>query len=384
MDTDFKIAKARAQIVMDHPFVASILLRHPIKPREDIPTLAVDGRGQIYYNPKFVDGLTVPQLVWGLSHEVLHRVGQHASRMQGRDHGGWNWAADAWINDTLDAANIGTRIDNCVNRAGSKDETVENIYATIPPGDKGGGSGQGGGSGSPLAGDGLGDDLLDEEQPQTESERKEQEAQVKLEVAEAAQVAKARGKLSAPLAKIAAAIIDVKTPWYEILERHMTGFVRGDYSWRRPNRRHIGNDIYLPSVGVVPKMGEIVCQVDVSGSVSQKELEYYGGHLKRIIEQCHPERVHVIYTDTQVQHHDTFEVDEEVKITHGAGGGTDMREGFNYIDREGIQPEVVITLTDGYTPFPDDQRYPSIWVISSDVRAPDVAGETVHFEMGER
>ena len=77
-DYKFKIQKATAQLTMDHPFVSAILLKHPIKERSDIPTLAVDGRGQIYYNPKFIDTLSVPQVVWGLAHEVFHRIGQHA------------------------------------------------------------------------------------------------------------------------------------------------------------------------------------------------------------------------------------------------------------------------------------------------------------------
>ena len=110
-DYRFKIQKATAQLTMDHPFVSAILLKHPIKERHDIPTLAVDGRGQIYYNPKFIDTLSVPQVVWGLAHEVFHRIGQHATRKRHRQNKKWNYAGDAWINDVLDEAEVGTRIE---------------------------------------------------------------------------------------------------------------------------------------------------------------------------------------------------------------------------------------------------------------------------------
>jgi predicted metal-dependent peptidase len=136
-------------------------------------------------------------------------------------------------------------------------------------------------------------------------------------------------------------------------------------------------------MGSQAAMGEVVIQVDVSGSVSERELNHYGGHMKRICEQCNPEKVHVIYTDTRVVHHDIFENGEEVKITHRTGGGTHMPAGLDYIEEKGISPAVFVTLTDGYTAFPPDQKFPSVWCISSDVKAPPEAGETIHFEMDE-
>ena len=66
-------------------------------------------------------------------------IGQHANRVGARDRKKWNYAGDAWINDTLDDSKIGTRIPNCVNMAGSKDLTVESIYDNLP--DNGGGGG---------------------------------------------------------------------------------------------------------------------------------------------------------------------------------------------------------------------------------------------------
>jgi predicted metal-dependent peptidase len=94
----------------------------------------------------------------------------------------------------------------------------------------------------------------------------------------------------------------------------MVGMTKNEYSWKRPNRRFIGNDVYLPSIDNVPKMGKVLCQVDISGSVSLPEIHHYAGHVKRIVEMCQPEEVHVIYTDTQVQKHEVFEAGEEVRI----------------------------------------------------------------------
>lgn len=365
-----KLEKARAIIVLDHPFVASILLRRPFVETREIPSLAVDGRATIYYNPDFVETLTVPQLVWGLCHEVFHVVGQHALRVGTRDRKKWNWAGDAWINDTLDEAKIGERIPHCVNRPGSKDETVEHIYDSLPD-DEGGG---GGGIGNDVH---FTDGVGDSGKPMTASEMQEVGGQIKVEIAEAAQAAKMQGKLSGRMAEIVAAVLDVKTPWYDIVEKYMTSCVRQNQSWRRPNKRF--EDVYLPSVDKLPQMGELVVQVDVSGSISRKELDYYNGHLSRIISQCRPERVHVLYTDTDVLKHEEFECGEEVTLRFHSGGGTHMPAGFDYCAKQGIAPELFVCLTDGYTDFGEDPGYPVVWCISSDKVAPH--GENVHFEM---
>jgi predicted metal-dependent peptidase len=365
------IEKARALIVLDHPFVASILLRRPFIETRDIPTLAVDGKARIYFNPDFVATLTVPQLVWGLCHEVFHVVGQHAVRKGNRNPKKWNYAGDAWINDTLDEAKMGERIPKCVDMPGSKDDTVENIYANLP--DNGSGNSDD---------DGLGDDIYytdgigESGKPMTTDEVHEIEGEIKVQIAEAAQAAKMQGKLPGRLADMVADILNVKTPWFEILEKHMVSRVNQGQTWRRKNRRF---EVYLPSVDKLPQMGELVVQVDVSGSISKQELAHYNGHLSRIIEQCRPSKVHVLYTDTEVQKHVEFDCGEEMQLEFYSGGGTDMEAGFEYCAEQGIEPDVFVCLTDGYFSTTIEPGYPVVWCVSTD-QVP-AYGEVIHFEM---
>ena len=370
-----KLDKAKAQIVMDHPFFSSILLSHKLTETRDIPTLAVTARGDIFYNPDFIESLTVPQIVWGLCHEVGHVIAQHATRRNNRHAMKWNYAGDAWINDMLNSCKIGTPIPDTVDMPGSHDKTTETIYDQLPDSDGGGGGG--GGDDSSKWDNGIGNDISNEQL--TESEINEIEAVNKVKVAQAAQAAKARGKLPGELSKIVSDILNVKTPWYDIMERRMVSFVHQDYTWTRPNRRFIGSGVYLPSVAKQPAMGTIALQIDVSGSITPDEIKYYNGHIQRIMRSCRPEKVHVLYTDTKVLRHEEFDQDEEFTIEHFSGGGTDMGAGFRYLEHKGIFPDVVVTLTDGYTPFPEHLDCESVWCISSNTVSP--IGETVHFEM---
>lgn len=359
--------RAKVAVVTQHPFFASILMKRKLIEDNTIKTAAVDQRGQIYYNKEFVEKLSVDQLVFVLCHEVGHVIGQHSLRRGSRHAKRWNTAGDAWINDMLKEANIGEFIDGCVNMPGSKDRTVDSIYDGLPDDPDGEGPG------------GIGDDIIERGSPMTDDEASRVDAEIRVEVAQAAQAAKATGKMTAGLDKIIAELLDVRTPWYDILERYMVAFTKGDYSWARPNRRF--SDVYLPSVGKTQQCGEIVLQVDVSGSIQQRELDFYGSHFKRIVELCNPERVHVLYTDTSVCKHVVFENGEEVSLEFYSGGGTDMESGFTYLDKEDIVPEVFVCLTDGYTDFNTDNAppYPVVWCISSDIQAP--YGDNIHFSL---
>ena len=360
--------KAKVSLVTQHPFFASILMKRQLIEGETIPTAAVDQRNQIYINPTWFNTLSVEEVVFVLAHEIGHVIGQHATRRGARQPKKWNIAGDAWINDMLKAADIGTPIKGCVQMDGSKDETVDEIYNKLPDDPNGDGPG------------GTGDDIIERGSPLTPEEATRIDAETRVEIAQAAQAAKAQGKMPTALAKIIADLIDPGTPWHEILERYMTSYVRGDYSWSRPNRR-FADIAYLPSTGKVAEMGEIVLQVDVSGSINQRELAYYNGHIARIIEQCNPERVHVLYVDTGVCKHEVFEQGEEVALEFYSGGGTDMEAGFEFLAKEGIEPEVFVCLTDGYTDFNVDKapNYPVLWCISSDINAP--YGENIHFSL---
>ena len=373
--------KSRAFIVLDHPFFATILLKRPFTERMKCPTLSISDTGNIFYNPVFIAQHSATQIMWALCHEILHYASGHGIRRGSRDAKKWNIAADMWINDTLKEAKIGEPIPGCLDAPGSAYKTVEEIYAGLPPDDgEGDGQGQGQGQGQGEGDEGGGDPMQDDMEPEetTDGERSELDGQRKIEVAGAAQVAKMKGKLAGVLQKFAEATIDAKVPWFDVLERYMTERSYTDSTWARPNRRYMP-DHYLPSIAGTSSMGEIVIQVDISGSVSPQEIKHYNGHLKSIVELCHPTKVHVIYTDTKVQRHDTFERPEDMEIEFHSGGGTHMPAGFKYIEEQGIKPEVVVTLTDGYTGWDQEPPFPTIHCISSSEKAP--YGENIHFTL---
>ena len=392
------LERSRSYVVLDHQFFASILLRHPMVKDSTISTLSMSHEGRIRYNEAFFESLPVSQAVFGLCHEILHYTSKHALREGTRDHRVWNEACDAWINGMLVDMKIGEPIPGIIMMHQASQHTAEELYdirmkekkerEKQKKKQKSEGEGAGAGDGASCGGasddpstDPLAGDVELPPEGMSESERAEREGAITQEVAEAAQGARTRGPLPALLQKFIASIVESRVPWFETLERFMVDKVSNDYSWARPNRRYMPN-AYLPQLNSVGAMGEIVVQVDVSGSISKAEIAHYNGHLKRIVELCSPEKVHVIYTDTEVKKHVEFERGEEFGIEFYSGGGTDMRAGFDFIDKMGITPACVITLTDGFTPFPEATDYSAIWCISSS-RIKSPTGETIHFSLND-
>lgn len=385
------INKAKAQLIVDKAtvFYAALLLKRPMQITTALPTAAVDALGNIYVNPGFFSKLSVPQAKFALVHELEHIMRLHAPRMGHRDPKRWNHAGDAVINDQLMHDNIGEFIDGCVNMPGSREQLTEAVYDSLPDNPGGKGGDDDGDQSGDQSGGGLGDDLIpgdgtvDPNAPRTPSpsEVAQAEAQVKVDIAEAAQAAKMQGGLSGDMERRVRDILDVHTPWYEILERWMTARANTDYSWQRPNRRFVAGGMYLPSLQSEGALGHVVIGVDTSGSIGQRELDEFAAHVNRILEQTTPSRLTIIYCDSAVAHVDDMEQPElpVTLVAHG-GGGTDMTQIFRYVEQMDSEPDCCIVLTDGYTPhITEREPYPVAMLVTTGVDIPDVYDEVIRY-----
>jgi len=374
---EMTIKKARVQLVLNHPFFATLLMKAKVTLDDKLPTACVNAHGHIKVGTGFATTITVSQAMFVLAHEVMHPALAHFSRRGSRNPHGWNVAGDKTINDMLVQAGM-TKVEGCIYQPGASAFYAEELYQQDP---EGSGSGQGadGADGAYEPGNGL-DDM--DQTPMDEASQRECEETWRVNMAQAKTIAKQQGKMPGSLERLVDSIINPVTPWFTLLERLMTNFIKADYSWSRPNKRHIGAGLYLPSSGKQPSMGTVVIQSDESGSISPTELEHFAGHISKIIETCRPEKVIVLHTDTHVHKHvDEFTMDDlPLRFKSYAGGGTDMRAGFQWIEEHGVDPEVCITLTDGFSPWPDKPTpYPAVILCTTDTPVP--FGEVIRYSV---
>jgi predicted metal-dependent peptidase len=149
----------------------------------------------------------------------------------------------------------------------------------------------------------------------------------------------------------------------DLLSIFMHEHIQSDEDWSNPDREYIHYGIVIPTEDE-PSLGDVAFIVDTSGSMDGEAFDEVAGHVASL---CHDleARLHVIYVDNAVRGYQLFEEAPELddfKIE--GGGGTSFRPGFEYIEREHINPVCAIYFTDLYcSRFPDrEPDYPVIWV----------------------
>jgi predicted metal-dependent peptidase len=355
------ITKAKASLILDQPFFASLLLSMPIIEDNSIPTIGVDGE-RIYYNREFMEKLTLPETVFLLAHETMHCVFQHMHRRGAKNHNKYNIAGDYIINDILVKEKVGVMppggcYDQALVKAGK--ETTEGVYNLLPDSAEQNGAGQPGGSF---------DVVMDAAQDEATMSQKEAEMRVK--IVQAANAAKMCGKLSQGLERLVGELIVSKTDWKSVLRRFLSERAKTDLSYSKPKRRFLAEDIYLPSL-TGEKCGGIVYAIDCSGSVNEHLLAIFSGEVNACVNDVKPANVNIVYFDSEVLKHDSFSPDDEIRVTPCGGGGTAFSPIFRYIESKGLSPVACIVLTDlCCSDFGEMPDYPVLWAATEKGQAP--------------
>ena len=202
----------------------------------------------------------------------------------------------------------------------------------------------------------------------SEQERKDMQGEIENAIRQGALLA---SKQSGNLHKAFTDLMAPKVDWREQLREFIATATQGkdDSTWRKPNRRWLQHDVYMPST-ISEAIGTMAVVVDSSGSIFSDEA-LLSSFMSEIISICNtvsPEAVHMIVCDDEVKSHSLYTRDEydrlaNVRSFHG-GGGTDMRKALDFIEKNNLDPEVVIVLTDGYTPYPTTLAKPTLWAIT--------------------
>ncbi len=96
----YDIAALKRKMLVKYPFFGSVVASVGYKENKDIPTAGTDGE-TIYYNPEYLEGLSVEEQTFIFAHEVCHIAFNHILRSEGKDPELWNIATDGVINQFL-------------------------------------------------------------------------------------------------------------------------------------------------------------------------------------------------------------------------------------------------------------------------------------------
>jgi predicted metal-dependent peptidase len=356
MNAVSKLTKARIQLVLDAPFFGSLALRLRVVADTAADTAYTDGV-VLGFAPGFVDALSLEATRGLIAHEVMHLACLHHTRRGNRDRARWNVAADFAINQLLLEAGFtlpeGALIDE---RFAGK--SAEAIYDLLPaePSEAGGVSpGQWG-------------EIRDAPEPEPgDGSVKQTEATWRVNIAQAAQQARAAGNLPAGIARLVEKIVSPQVDWREVLRVFFERVTRNDYAWLPPSRRYLTRGLYLPSL-YSNDPGSVVVAVDTSDSVEVDDLACFAAEVSSVLES-YDMVIDLIYCDTQIQGHKRLTRDDlPLTLTPVGGGGTDFRPVFEWAGGRDTPPCCLVYLTDlECHRFPDKvPDYPVLWVRSGD------------------
>ena len=348
-----------------------------------IPTAATDGR-RIRVGPWLV-ALPPRQRAFVLAHEMLHCFGRHMQRAKIYARAGigpdlkpfqrrrMNKAADYIINSTLIQEMGFARAD--MPRGGLLDAQfgpgllADEVYCQLPPevDDTGGGHG------------GFDDHLPppDDEEgtpPPDVSDPTPDLAALDVAIRQDIQAASAIGQLPGSLQRRLDAWYAPQITWRDQLAAFLdTVSAKTETTWARPNRRRLVLPPYLYLPGRAGHaLNHAVITVDVSGSITPRELEQFLSETRSIMEELRPRRLTLIAWDQAAEVIELEDPTDLETMTVTGGGGTDYNAAIRAIEQHDLDPDVIVCLTDGMVrwPRPEEVRWPHITACTSGATTP--------------
>lgn len=399
---ELKLSRARAHMILNAPFYATLALSMQFVRKDDIDTMATDGKA-IFYNDAFVTGEDDETIRGVVAHEVAHVANLHHTRRGKRDPKTWNEACDYAIDPQLEADGFKVAKFGFVNPAFAG-MSAESIYAALNAGKDQGGQQPQPGQGAPQAGAGTPQanppqggqgqnpsqatsgapsasgkprpgGVLDAAPDTDPAALQAAELDAMAKTLQAQQVAKAAGKGSATGNLAAAAIRKPAIDWRAVLRRFIDSTVQTSQQWHRPNRRHVHAGLYLP--GNVPDaMGKLGVVYDVSGSTCDpKTLRAFNSELQGAVDDVRPERVEVLLCDTKIKARYVYEPGDVLNVKLVGGGGTNLQPAIDALQ----DCVAVIVFTDCEFPRePTDKGVPTLWAMyGRDSTKPPQWGECI-------
>lgn len=357
-----KLFTARLYAARVRPYLATALFAMQVVESRRVPTMAVDRHWRCYVSPAFVAQTPLEELAGVWVHEVSHLLRDHHGRSDrfARERGltgpgerlRMNIAADMEINDDIFGDEL-VRPEGAVEPGplGLRDgELMEEYLCQFRLGPRT--------QGMVWLDCGSGADGLEREWDQgpdgAHGLNEQERDAVRFRVAQG--ITARPGNTPAGWLRWAEEVFHPPQPWRKLLGAALRSAasspgVGDDYTYGRPARRSASvPGTILPSLR--RRLPSVCVIIDTSGSVSDAEL---GSALVEVAAISHAlsgrrDLVGVLPCDAAAPV--VHPLCRAAEIPLLGGGGTDLRTGFAKALRARPQPDVIVVLTDGQTPWP--------------------------------
>lgn len=372
LDTD-RLAAAKLWLTSgagDSPYLSTAVYALHTVSCVDVASMTGDDRWRLYVNPDWLARAPVPRIATHLAHLVWHLLCDHAGRamslkVTSTTADAWRTACDVTVAETLDGSGL---TDHVLPRPGDHrlvpQRPAEEHYARLSrlSADPDAGQGPDGTSppddscGSAADGQPRGYEHPDDADLPATPQVAADEIRRRVAI-EFRRHVTARGTHPGEALRWAATILEPVVRWQDVLTaavRRAAGWANGfsEYTYTRPSRRQAAvRHVVLPATR--RPLPAVAIVVDTSGSVDDGMLGQALGEVDGAIAGLGVpgHQVSVLSCDAAVAATSTVRRAADVRLA--GGGGTDMRAGIAAAQRLRPRPDVVVVLTDGYTPWPE-------------------------------
>jgi predicted metal-dependent peptidase len=386
-----KIRQGMFVLLLNHEFFGIVALRLKRDITDRFPTAAVDGR-TIYFNPGFVQALTLDEVVFLIAHEVWHCMFEHFLRRDGRKPSYWNMAGDYVINYLCKRDRIGKLISNTLYDEKFKNLTTEEVYEKLMESgaaeqdtldvhidiDENGNVNMTDGDGNPVK-------ISPEEAKAIKDEIR----------ASMIQAAKAAGNVPGEIKRMIDDFLKPQVDWRGLLETSIAAKIPYDTSFRRPDRKSWSNSSGIVFPGVVnDDTINLAIGIDNSGSFSNQQLKEALSEVRGIMGAYNEFKIKLWCFDTRVSGYaefDQYNIDDILNYEFTGGGGTHIKCNYDYMLDEKIEADMLVIFTDleCYSLKDiDPMQIDTVWIIHGggyrDEKLVPPFGKYAYYESGKK
>ena len=378
-----KITKAKAKLMLEHPYFGTVASSLPLEKNNEILTFTSDGL-KMRYNSEYLDKISLEEVEFVMANGAMHSVLKHHERLGGRTKWLWQTATDYVVNAMLvknglqlpEYAYFEEKFDGMyveevyemlrAEMMENSDHSMEQENEQITDSDETGVENlhmQKEHTPDMNAEETQEEENAEDKEEELNSpENKEEQEEMKERLEQIFQKLKRQGNLPKDLEIVVPEYFSHKVDWREFLYGYIATHAKTSYTFTPPNMKFLYRGIYLPSMS--SDLLRVIVAIDTSGSVDEELLSTFLGEVSSMMQQYPNYEIDIITADAKVQSFKTFLPGEPLEYEISGGGGTDFRPVFEYIDRHIDYPTLLIYFTDGEGTYPlEEVSYDVLWVM---------------------
>lgn len=385
-----KIEKAKAKLMLEHPYFGTVASSLKLQQNNELLTFSSDGE-VMRYNSEYIDRLEPSEVEFMMANGAMHAVLKHQHRSSGKTNWLWQTATDYVVNAMLVKngmqpplyANYEEKFDGMyaeevyeLLRAEMQNDTeasMEQETEQIQEAD------DVHAENLTMQKEMTASNDTDNREFDNNSEPKEEfntvpdmealSEELKEHFEQIFQKLNRQGDLPQDLKFVVPEYFSHTVDWREMLYGYIASYAKSTYAFVPPNMKYLYRGIYLPSLS--SDLLRIVIAIDTSGSVDEALLSTFLGEINSIMQSYPNYEIDVISADAKVQSHKVFLPGENLDYEVSGGGGTDFRPVFEYIDSTIDYPTLLLYFTDGMGTFPEEEAsYDVMWVMPEMMEVP--------------